>query len=253
MGRVIGVISGKGGVGKTTTAVNLAASLSYDFGKDVVVVDTNVNSSNLSLHVGAHFHPLTINDVLRGEAKIDETLVHHPSGMKVVPASLSVDDLFTEVKKLPDVVNELKAKHELVILDTAPSVSQETVQALRACDAVIVVTTPNLPSVTDALKTIKLAEKLGVQILGVVLNMNKKKAPLTISDVEYMTNHKVLSIIPYDDNVDVSVMKKVPIVHFKPKSKVSQGFKTTAAKILGVDYKPEKNLIEKVLGLFIEE
>lgn len=253
MGKVIGVISGKGGVGKTTTAVNIGATLSHNFKKNVVVVDTNVSSSNLSLHVGAHFHPLTLNDALRGEVNIEETIVNHPSGLKVVPASLSVDDLFIDTQNLPEIVNDLKKEHDIVILDTAPSIGTETLNALKVCDAVVVVTTPHLPSVTDALKTIKLSEKLNVPVLGVVLNMYRKNAPLSVADVEYMTNSKVIGIIPYDTDVDTSVMKKVPMVHFRPGAKASHGFKGVAASMIGIDYKPEKNWFDRIVGWFIEE
>ena len=253
MGKVIGVISGKGGVGKTTTSVNIGATLSHNFKKNVVVVDTNVSSSNLSLHVGAHFHPLTLNDALKGEVNVDETIVNHPSGLKVVPASLSVDDLFVNSDNLPEIVNDLKKEHDIVILDTAPSIGAETLNALKVCDAAIVVTTPHLPSVTDALKTIKLSEKMNVPILGVVLNMFRKNAPLTIADVEYMTNHKVIGTIEHDVNVDTSVMKKVPMVHFKPNAKASHGFKGIAANMIGVEYKPEKKWFDKIISWFIEE
>jgi septum site-determining protein MinD len=253
MGKVIGVISGKGGVGKTTTAVNIGATLSHNFKKNVIVVDTNVSSSNLSLHVGAHFHPLTLNDALRGDVNVEETIVNHPSGLKVLPASLSVDDLFVNCDNLPGIVNDLKKEHDIVVLDTAPSIGEETLNALKVCDAVVVVTTPHLPSVTDALKTIKLSEKLNVPVLGVVLNMYRKNAPLTIADVEYMTNNKVIATVPYDTVVDTSVMKKVPVVHFKPNSKTSHGFKSIAASLIGVDYKPEKSWFDRIIGWFVEE
>ncbi|PIO00356.1 hypothetical protein COT72_01465 [archaeon CG10_big_fil_rev_8_21_14_0_10_43_11] len=253
MSRVIGIISGKGGVGKTTTSVNLSATLAHNFKRETVVVDTNVSSSNLSLHVGAHFHPLTINNALRGEVPIAETIVVHPSGMKVVPASLSVDDMFVECTNLPAVINELKADNEFIILDTAPSIGHETLNALKVCDDVIIVTTPDLPAVTDALKTIKLAEKLNVHILGVVVNMYQRGAPLTIKDVEYMLNYPIVGVVPFDTSVNASVMKKVPIVHYKPNSRAAQNFKKVASGLVGVDFLPEKGLFQKLLGIFIEE
>lgn len=253
MSRVIGIISGKGGVGKTTTAVNLSATLAHNFKRQIVVVDTNVSSSNLSLHLGTHFHPVTINNVLKGEANIRDTVVTHPSGLKVVPASLSVDDMFVECTRLGEVINDLKTDYEIVVLDTAPSIGHETLNALKVCDEVLIVTTPNLPAVTDALKTIKLAEKLNVKIKGVVVNMYRRDAPLTIKDVEYMCNYPIVGVIPFDDMVEQSVMKKVPIVHFKPNSKASKNFKHVAASLIGVDFMPEKSFFQKVVDFFVEE
>ncbi len=253
MSRVIGVLSGKGGVGKTTTSVNISATLAHNFKRETVVVDTNVSSSNLSLHVGAHFHPLTINNALKGEVSIKEAIVVHPSGMKVVPASLSVDDMFVECTNLPSIINELREENELIILDTAPSIGHETINALKVCDEVLIVTTPDLPSVTDALKTIKLSEKLGIKIAGVVVNMYRRDAPLTIKDVEYMCNYPIIGVVPYDPQVSGSVMKKIPIVHLKPNSKAANNFKKVAAALVGVEFLPEKNFLQKIVGIFMEE
>ncbi len=252
MTRVIGVVSGKGGVGKTTTVVNIGAVLSHDFKKNTVVVDTNVSSSNLSLHLGAHFHPITINNVLKGEANVSETIVKHPSGLKIVPASLSVDDLFVDSQNLPQIINELKKDHEIIILDTAPSIGEETLNALKICDEVLIVTNPNLPAVTDALKTIKLAEKLNIPVTGVIVNMFRKDAPLTIKDIEYMCNYKAIGIVYFDRKVDESIMKKIPLVHYDPKSKASKGFKKVSAQLMGAKYEEEKGILEKILNFFLE-
>ena len=159
MTRVIGVFSGKGGVGKTTTTVNLGAALAYDFGKSVTVLDTNTTSSCLSLHLGMHYAPLTINNVLRNEVKHDDAIEKHGSGMNVIPASIRLQDSFVDLSNLPDIVKSASKDSDIVLLDTAPSIGEETLWSLKSCDEALIVTNPDLPSVVEALKMIKLAQE----------------------------------------------------------------------------------------------
>jgi len=78
MARVIAIISGKGGVGKTTTAVNLGAALNK-FDKEVIVVDANLSTPNIGIHLGAPMVPVTLNHILRGKANIEDAIYEHSS------------------------------------------------------------------------------------------------------------------------------------------------------------------------------
>ena len=79
MGKLIVVSSGKGGVGKTTTSVNLASSLARH-GKNVILVDGNLTTPNVGLHLGFTKFPVTMNDVLKGEANLEDAIYIHPLG-----------------------------------------------------------------------------------------------------------------------------------------------------------------------------
>src|SRR3989338_8055195 len=92
MTRVITITSGKGGVGKTTSAINIGAALNY-LGKDVIVVDANLTTPNIGLHLGAPIVPVSLNHVLSGKAKISDALYEHESGLKIIPSSLSIKEL----------------------------------------------------------------------------------------------------------------------------------------------------------------
>src|SRR3989338_6323163 len=92
MTKLITITSGKGGVGKTTTAINLGAALN-GFGKEVIVVDANLTTPNVGLHLGAPIVPVSLNHVLSGRAKIDDAIYEHESGTKIVPGSLSAREL----------------------------------------------------------------------------------------------------------------------------------------------------------------
>src|SRR3989339_743502 len=92
MSRIITITSGKGGVGKTTTSINLAAALNF-FGKDVIIVDANLTTPNVGLHLGAPIVPVSLNHVLLGKAKVSDAIYEHESGTKIIPSSLSVKEL----------------------------------------------------------------------------------------------------------------------------------------------------------------
>ena len=239
MGRIISLISGKGGVGKTTLSSNLGSAL-HDFGYNTVLVDTNLTTPNLGFHLGVPLYPKTLHDVLRGEAKIHDAVFIHPTGLKVVPAGISVSDLkTTNPDKLSKAVLDLSNGHDIVLLDGSAGLGKESIAGISASDEVLIVTNPQLPSVTDALKAIKVAEEHGAHVLGVVLNRVKGlKSELSVEDVETLLGYPVVSIVPEDDVVHESLAAKTPVVIYDPKSKPAVEFKKLAASLVGIDWKP---------------
>ncbi|MEM7814552.1 MAG: cell division ATPase MinD [Candidatus Aenigmatarchaeota archaeon] len=234
MTRTIAIISGKGGVGKTTLTSNLASALCLQ-GEDVVAVDANLTTPNLGLHLGMHFAPITLHDVLKGESKLRDAIYPHPFGFKVVPASMSVDDLTgIDPSRLYEVVLNLTGKTNFILLDSAAGLGREATSALQATEEVLIITNPNLPSVADALKTIRLAERLDKKIIGVVANrVRKKEYELTKAEIEEMTGYPVLVQIPEDNNVTKAIFAKMPVVNYSPHSPAAIEFKRLACLLTG--------------------
>jgi len=102
MNRMIVIASGKGGVGKTTTAINLGAAIRY-FKKDVLIIDANMYTPNIGIHLNSPEVPINLNHILQKKAHPHEAVYIHESGIKVIPSSLSVKEL----KKLK--IEKLKA------------------------------------------------------------------------------------------------------------------------------------------------
>lgn len=243
MSKAIVVSSGKGGVGKTTTSVNLAFALN-NLGKKTVLVDSNLTTPNVGLHLGSSLAPVTLNHVLQGKKHIYDAVYEHKSGIKVVPASISLSSMH-DIK--PVILNKsieyLKKIADFIILDSAAGLGSEALLALNALsdnDDILIIANPDMPSIVDALKTIKIAEKLGKNVKGIVITRARNdKNELANKSIKAMLEKPILIKIPEDDCVRKSIMMKIPVVISHPKSKSAESYKRLASKIAGVPYKNE--------------
>jgi len=242
MARLIGIVSGKGGVGKTTVVTNLSTALATKFNKVTTVMDCNVTASHLSMHFGAYLHPFTLNHVLKDEATIEEAIFVHPTGVKIIPASLNLSDLVgIDISILGEKIKNLFENDDFVFLDTAPGFGKEAISATMACKEVLIVTTPNIPAVTDVIRGKKVLEELGVEPLGIVLNkVTGKKFELTNREVIQLTDLPVLAKIPFDLKIQESLAAKTPIVVHDEKSSASIEFFKLASSLTGEVYEPPK-------------
>ncbi|MBI1971191.1 P-loop NTPase [Candidatus Woesearchaeota archaeon] len=239
MTNFIAVISGKGGVGKTTTVINLGCALTQ-FGRDVLLLDANLQTPHLALYLGSPKLPHSLNDVIKGRKHVRDAAFLHPSGIKVVPASLSIDHMkSTKMGNMADILTDLAGTTEIVLLDTAPGFGDEFRLVLTAARKAIVVTNPELPAVADAVKAVQLAEEYGATVLGVVINrVDNTPSELSAKNIQMMINKPILMSIPEDSNVQVALSIQQPLVHSHPESPAAIAFKHLAAALTGQVYKP---------------
>jgi septum site-determining protein MinD len=235
MARILVITSGKGGVGKTTSAINLAAAFNR-FGKDVVIVDANLTTPNIGLHLGAPVVPVSISHVLSGKAELKDALYEHHSGIKVIPASLTLPRNI-KPEKLNEIARKIKRLGEIIIFDSAAGLGKEALTGIQSADDILVVTQAELPAMTDALKAIKLANKFEKNIKGVILTRFKRdRYELPLENIESMLEIPILEIIPEDESVRESLKLKDAVVHTHPKSEAARAYRRLAAKILGPRY-----------------
>ncbi len=215
--KLITITSGKGGVGKTTTAINLGAALNQ-FGKEVIVVDANLTTPNIGLHLGAPIVPVNLNHVLLGKARIADAIYEHESGTKIIPSSLSIKELKRlNHSKLKDVARKLRRMADYVIFDSAAGLGEEALVSMKVADELIVVTNPEIPAVTDALKTIKLAEDIGKEVKGVIVTRVKgRSTEMSISNIRDMLDIPIIGVVPEDKNVQASLRNKDALLHSYP-------------------------------------
>jgi len=91
MSKIIVITSGKGGVGKTTSAINLGAAINH-FGEDVLIIDGNISTPNVGIHFGSPEVPVNLNQVLDKKVDAFEAVYEHDSGLKIIPSSLSMQE-----------------------------------------------------------------------------------------------------------------------------------------------------------------
>lgn len=257
MTRVIVFASGKGGVGKTTIASNVAAAL-QKAGKKVVIIDANVTTPNLSIHLGLNEKGPTLHDVLSGNIGVESAMYKTRDGLMVIPSGLSFHNLKTQIRKqLGKTLVSLLDKFDYVIVDSSAGLGREAQLAIRSADELVIVTNPELPAVTDALKAKKIAEENRVALLGVVIN--KKTGfdfDLDDKNIADFLELPILGIVPHDIHVLRSISEKSPVVFSYPNSKSAKAIKQIANRISGEElYIPDKEdtsffgWVKKILGL----
>jgi septum site-determining protein MinD len=245
------VVSGKGGAGKTTLVANLAYALA-ELGQKVVAIDANPTTPNLGLHFGFHLAPKTLHNALRGENEVEEIAYWHPFGFYVVPGSLSLEDIKNaNPEKLSEITSSLLGKADFVLMDCSAGLGKETISAMKACDEIILITNPDLPSVVDALRAFKIAEGMGKKILGIVINrIRNKKYELKASEIEDIIGLPVIAEIPEDEKISESIALKRPLIDYASSSQAALEFRRIACFLTGKKFEYKKGLLEKFLRLF---
>ncbi len=235
MGKTIGVISLKGGVGKTTAVVALGSALA-DFGKKVLLVDGNFSAPNLGLHLDLFDTEKTIHHVLNREVNPSEA-VYKFDNFDVLPASI-FGNFNINPLKLRDRLRHLKRSYDIILIDSSPSMNEETLAVMNASDDLIVVTTPDHATLGTTMKAVKTARQREVPIVGLIINrVYRKNFEIPLREIEDATEVPVMAVVPYDIGFLKSLAKCVPYTKYS-RSEGSEEFKKLAATIIGEKYKP---------------
>lgn len=244
--KIIGIFSGKGGVGKTTVASNLAVVLAKAE-KKVTVVDCNLTASHLNFHFNFHLTPLTLNQVLKGEADIEDVLYKFED-VNVIPASLDPYEIIgIDISKLSKILRRHLKTQDYIILDTAPGFGREAIHIMEFCDEALIVSTPDIPAITDIIRGKRILEDSGVKVLGIVLNkVTGKKFEFTKKEVEAITDLPVLTEIPFSYKFLESLALRVPIVVYHEKSIPSLKFYKLASHITEERISPQLGISDKL-------
>ena len=231
-GHVYAVASGKGGVGKTTTAVNLGAAF-VDAGREVIVVDVDLGMANLADFLDLEAVEGTLHDVLAGDAAIDAAITAAPGGFDVVLGSQDIE-AFGEADpaKLNTVVPTLRERYDVVLLDGGGGLSHDMTVPLGLADDVIVVSTPTEASITNAIKTIDLIERLDTNLAGLVVTRIGGAGRATPEEVGDQVGLSVLGSVPEDGAIQMSADEGTPLVAIDRDSPAAQAYREIAYGIL---------------------
>jgi septum site-determining protein MinD len=243
MTRVVSVISGKGGVGKTTVTSNIGIALSQQ-GNEVLVIDGNFTGANMGQHFGLGFQEVSLNHVLNGEAYITQAVSKHPAGVSVLPASIL--EFSGNADNLKHSIVEFLGDKDYVLIDGGAGTGDEVQAAIEAADEVLLVAEPELPSLTNCLGAKKLAEQMERDVIGLVLNsVRGEKSEVELEDIHDLMDIELLGQIPDHSHVREGIALRQPVVDYKPNSKASNAFKDVAHRIQGNE-PPARTLPDKV-------
>ncbi|MDA8229144.1 MAG: MinD/ParA family protein [Desulfitobacterium hafniense] len=249
--RVISVTSGKGGVGKTGFTVNLALAL-VDYGYRVIIMDGDLGLANVDVACGITPR-YTMQHMLAGEKTIEEILVSGPKGIGILPGGSGVQELANlDRPRLQNVIRNLgrlENMADLLIIDTGAGLSETVLNFLRASDDIILVTTPEPTSLTDAyglLKTLKAGSRevqVNVVVNRVRLESDARAAFERLQTAVSKFLHGSLSLLGwiYDDPlVSRSVMNQEPLGISYPQSSANKCIQWIAGSVAGLCLRPPR-------------
>lgn len=248
--RVLAVASGKGGVGKTNVAVNLAVTFAKQ-GYQVVVLDCDLGLANVDALLGLH-PKFTLQHVLTRQRRLEEVVLEGPAGVRIVPGASGLSELadLTDAQRddLMARLGGIDGMADIVILDTGAGISANVLQFVVAAGDVLIVTTPEPTAITDAYALIKVVTSRVTQARGeapmrmrLVVNqtMNDAEARETATNIVTVAKRfldvdvEPLGGIPADPAVLRAVRAQGPFTLLTPRAPASQAVERLAMRILG--------------------
>lgn len=233
MARIITFASSKGGTGKTSIVANLGVAMAQ-LGHRVVILDVDIAMADLGLMLGLEGQKTTLHEVLAGDVKLSKAISEGPQGVKVVPSGISLNGMQkVKLERLRKVVMELAKRSKFLLIDAPSGLDQDAITALRMAQEVVLVTTPDIASLSNTLKTKIIAERLGVKPIGVVITRaTDKRIDLSGYEISSMLELPVLVSIPEDPEVRRSAAFGEPVVTRSSRSPAAQEFKKLASTLV---------------------
>ena len=256
MARVISIANQKGGVGKTTTAVNLSACLA-ERGKKVLLIDIDPQG-NATSGLGIEVHEdKSIYNVLVDDMDIAETVVHTmvkkldvcPANINLAGAEIELVSMVSRENRLKDAVEKVKENYDYILIDCPPSLGLITLNAFTASDSVLVPIQCEyyaLEGLGQLINTIKLVQKRLNQDLiveGVILTMYDARTNLSTQvarEVEKYFGNKVFqTIIPRNIRLSEAPSHGLPITLYDNESKGAETYKKLAKELIKLTEKED--------------
>jgi septum site-determining protein MinD len=222
-GYVCTIAGGKGGVGKTTTAINVAAALEGDV--DTIIVDADLGMANLAEMLSLEYDT-SLHEILAGDAPVSDGLTEAEDGLTAIPGEQSLE-AFAEADpaKLRKVIKALRNAYDLVLVDTGAGLSHETTVPLGLADGVLLVTTPNDVAVSDTIKTAELADRVDGDVIGVVIDRATENTD--VDAIDERVGFPLLGVVPND----LSATDEEPMVFNAPDSPAADAYKRLAEQL----------------------
>lgn len=249
MGRIISIINQKGGVGKTTTAVNLAAYLA-DKGKKTLLIDEDSQGNSTSGLSNEVIWKGNLYDVLLDDQDVEEAIVKTAiKKLWILPASIDLAGAEIEIAGVPEretllkrKIEALKEDYDYILIDCPPSLGLMTLNALVASDSIIIPIQAEfyaLEGLSQLVKTVQIVSRKlnpALHILGIVLTMFDGRTNLSIQVAEevkkYFGSKVFKTVIPRSVKLSEAPSFGEPILTYAPKSKGAEAYKKLCREVL---------------------
>ena len=230
--RVITITSGKGGVGKSNTSVNLAVWLSR-LGKRVIIFDADFGLANVEVMFGV-IPKYTLADVIYENQTIKSIISNGPLGIDFISAGSSVVGLnnlnHKQIHFIVSAINELNSMYDFIIIDTGAGVSEQVMEFVAASNEIVLVTTPEPTSITDSYSLLKALYKRPdfdpSKVCIVINKINSVVMQFLNGSLEY------LGYVPSDAMVEKAVRQQKILSIYDPTSKAARSFEEIAKRLL---------------------
>ena len=250
MGKIIAIANQKGGVGKTTTAVNIAASIGY-YGYRILLVDADPQGNATS---GFGIQKRTVDrstyEVLLGQCSAREAILTTPyKGVDLIPSSmaraaaeLELADMRDRVMRLKEELVRVKGEYDFILIDCPPSLGMVTLNALSASDSLIIpiqceyYALEGLSQLVTTVRQVKRLYNPSIEIEGVLLTMYDGRLNLTlqvVDEVKKFFPEKVFkNVIPRNVRLSEAPSFGQPVLYFDRNSRGAQAYEALTAEIL---------------------
>jgi flagellar biosynthesis protein FlhG len=241
--QVIAVTGGKGGVGKTTVAVNLSLALAK-LGKRVVLLDGDLGLGNVDVLLGLSVQ-YTLADLIEGRCELSDVLVRGPGGVRIVPAASGIQCMAhlsaAQHAGLIQAFSEIGDNLDVLVIDTAAGIGASVVSLVRAAHEVLLVVCDEPTSIIDAYALIKLLNRdYGMDRFRVLVNkaQSPQEGRTLFAKLTKITDHfldvslRYVAAVPYDEFARRAVQKQRAVYEEFPRSKSARAFQNIALKVL---------------------
>ncbi len=260
---IYSVVSGKGGVGKTNLAVNLAIKLQQK-GKKVLVLDADIGMSNANILLGIGASK-NLSEVINGSSPVKDIIINGPEGVDLISGGtelFSIESLEkTEQEEIIKSLEEL-GEYDIIIIDNGGGINKHSLTFSSFADEIILVTTPEPTALTDAYRILKANSLYKVKMSALVVinqvidDCQGEESFIKLKNIcNKFLNIKVESLgyIFNDIRVNKSIMEQVPLVLNYPKALASENIDDIANKLLGIELlNTNKTSIKKLSNRLIK-